>query len=139
MNRIAITNEWSIDVGDGFQRRAEGGDVVLWKPGRTVYLTVYGVGSAEAEEAIARLLEDRPGVLKQAFERAEPGLVGHAYLLPEGEGDAAAYWGLNTWTSSRESVACVTFYFDSLDDLAWALESWQSLQCGECGEKRYLN
>ena len=36
--------------------------------------------------AISRMIEGRPGTPVRAFDRAEPGLAGHAYLLPEGEG-----------------------------------------------------
>jgi hypothetical protein len=138
MGRVALTKDWSIDLDAGFQRRAEGGDLVFWAAGRTVYASVYEAGSTDAEAAIARMLEERPGLPKQVFDRSEPGLVGHAYLMPEGEDDNA-YWGLNTWTSSADSVACVTFYFDVLTDLAWAMAAWESVSCGRTSERRYLN
>ena len=137
MPRRSITRDWSIDLDDAFQRRAEGGDVLFWLPPRTVYATVYATGDVEAEEAIQHMLEGRPGAPVQTFDRAEPGLAGHAYLLPEGEG-AARYWGLNTWTAARGSVACVTFYFEQLDDLDWALRAWHSVRCETC-ERKYLN
>ena len=38
------------------------------------------------------------------------------------------YWGLNTWTAAKGSVACVTIYFDSLDDLNWAITVWKSVR-----------
>src|SRR3954469_3219481 len=104
MGRGALTKEWSIHLDAGFQRRAEGGDLVFWVDGRTVYASVYEAGSTEAEGAIARMLEERPGSPKQVFDRSEPGLVGHAYLMPEGEDDNA-YWGLNSWTASGDLVA----------------------------------
>ena len=65
-------------------------------------------------------------------------IAGHAYLLPEGEG-AGEYWGLNTWTAAKGSVACVTFYFDALEDLEWALAAWRSVRCGNCEGKGYVN
>lgn len=133
----ALTSLWSIDLDDSFERRAGNGDLVFWRPGRTVYASVYDTDNAEAEEAIGKMLEGRPGTPARTFDRAEPGVVGHAYLLPEGEGDGA-YWGLNSWTAAKGSVACVTFYFDGLDDLRWALDAWQSVHCGAC-ERNYLN
>jgi hypothetical protein len=72
------------------------------------------------------------------FERLEPGLVGHAYLLPELR-DGRRFWGLNTWLSSGHSVVCVTFYFESLDDLEWAVKAWQSVRCGEGAGDKYVN
>ena len=101
---------------------------VLWNPASTL-LRVYWTDVAAAEEAIARMVEGRPGVPRRTFDRNGPGLAGHAYLLPEGDGHDR-YWGLNTWTASRKSVACVTFYFQHLAELNWALQAWQSVRCG---------
>ena len=129
MNRVVITREWSIELDSDFFRRVDDGDLVMWKPGRTVYAAVYWTDVAAAEDAIARMLEGRPGVPRRTFDRSEPGLCGHAYLLPEGDG-GERYWGLNTWTACRKAVACVTFYFRELHDLDWALRAWQSLRCG---------
>ena len=137
MSRHPLTHDWTIELDDAFQRRAEGGDVVFWLPPRTVYATVFPTDDADAEEAIARMLEGRPGEPVKTFDRLEPGLAGHAYLLPEGEG-RGQYWGLNTWTAARGSVACVTFYFDDLGDLDWALRAWQTVR-RETRGKRYLN
>ena len=128
-HRVLITNHWSIELDADFFRRVDDGDLVLWKPGRTVYAAVYWTDVAAAEEAIARMVEGRPGVPRRTFDRSEPGLAGHAYLLPEGEG-AARYWGLNTWTACRMSVACVTFYFRHVGELDWALRAWQSVRHG---------
>ena len=139
MPRRAITNDWTIDLEEAFQRRADGGDVMFWLPPRTVYATVFATDDVEAEQAIERMLEGRPGTPVQTFDRLEPGLAGHAHLLPEGEGKAK-YWGLNTWTARRGSVACVTFYFENLDDLQWALDAWQTVRCEPRGRQTsYLN
>ena len=137
MPRRPITADWSIDLDDTFQRRVDGGDVMFWLAPRTVYATVYATDDVSAEEAVTRMLEGRPGTPVQTFDRVEPGLAGHAYLLPEGEG-RERYWGLNTWTAARGSVACVTFYFEQLDDLDWALGAWHTVRCESC-ERRYLN
>ena len=137
MPRHPITAGWSIELDEGFERWTQEGDLVLSKPPRTVYAAVFDVGAADADEAIAQLLESRPGVPHQTFDRVEPGLAAHAYLLPE-EDRNRSYWGLNTWTASRGSVACVTFYFDSPQDLAWALPAWRSINRGD-GAKQYLS
>ena len=137
MPRRPITSDWTIDLDAAYQRRVDGGDVMFWLPPRTVYASVYATADVEAEEAITRMLAGRPGTPVQTFDRAEPGLAGHAYLLPEGEGKGR-YWGLNTWTAARGSVACVTFYFEQLDDLDWALDTWHSVRCESC-DRGYFN
>jgi hypothetical protein len=133
---VHITQDWSIQLDASFERRTEGGDLVLWDGGRTVYASVFETSNADAEAAIAALLKQRHETPVKTFDRVEPGLAGHAYLLPEHAG-AQTYWGLNTWTAARGSVACVTFYFEHPDDLAWALAAWRSLHCGPC--ERYVN
>ena len=137
MPQRPLTGAWTIDLDNAFQRRVDGNDVMFWLPPRTVYATVYATADVDAEEAIAQMLQGRPGAPVRTFDRAEPGLAGHAYLLPEGEG-RDRYWGLNTWTAARGSVACVTFYFDDLDDLDWAMHAWHSVRRAG-GEGNLLN
>jgi hypothetical protein len=136
---VHLGDHWHIDLDPGFRRRSEGGgDLVLWKGGRTVYPTLRQAASADAEEAIARMLDDRRQHVVRRFDRIEPGLVGHAYLLPETNG-GQKYWGLNTWLTAHRSVLCITFYFPDLADLPWALAAWQSVKAGESPETRYAN
>jgi hypothetical protein len=127
LNRHIIGTDWSILVDPEFQRRIDDGNVVLWKPGQTVHASVFNTNNAEAEDAIERMIEGRPGIPVQMFDREEPGLAGHAYLLPEGDGEHT-YWGLNTWTAAKGSVACVTIYFDNIEDLNWAITVWKSVR-----------
>ena len=125
--RQIIGTDWSILVDSDTSRRASDGDVVLWKAKRTIHCSVFNTNNTDAEVAIEKMLEGRPGIPVQMFDREEPGLAGHAYLLPEGDGEHK-YWGLNTWTAAKGSVACVTIYFDSIDDLNWAIGVWKSVR-----------
>lgn len=127
LTRQIIGTDWSILVESEFTRRVENGDLVLWHGGRTIHASVFNTNNAEAEEAIERMLEGRPGIPVQMFDREEPGLAGHAYLLPEGSNERR-YWGLNTWTAAKGAVACVTIYFQEFDDLDWAIRVWKSVR-----------
>jgi hypothetical protein len=131
MPLVPITSDWSLDLEPGFERRAESGDLVLWKGRRTVYASVFRTSNADAEDAIAAMLEGRKKTPVRSFDRVEANLIGHAYLLPEQE-SGREYWGLNTWTATSGSVACVTCYFERLPELDWALAVWKSIQCGPC-------
>ena len=35
---------------------------------------------------------------------------------------------MNIWTAAKGSVACVTIYFDDLEDLNWAISIWKSVR-----------
>ena len=123
----AIGTDWSILVDSDFKREIDEGDVVLWKSGRTIHASVFNTNNAEAEEAIEKMIEGRPGIPVQMFDREEPGIAGHAYLLPEASKDRN-YWGLNTWTAAKGAVACVTIYFERMEDLNWAIGVWKSVR-----------
>ncbi len=105
MVKHSIGNDWSLVVDQAFIREALDGDLVLTMDRRKIYCSVFRTNNAEAEEAIQKMIEGRPGIPVQIFDREEPGIVGHAYLLPEG-GKGQRYWGLNTWTAAQgQSVA----------------------------------
>jgi hypothetical protein len=114
-------------VEASFERHAEDGEVRFWSAGRTIYASVFNTNNSEADEAIEKMIEGRPGIPVQSFDREEPQLAGHAYLLPEQNG-SHKYWGLNTWTAAKGSVACVTIYFHEIGDLDWALRVWKSVR-----------
>jgi hypothetical protein len=127
LTRHVIGTEWSILVDSDFNRGIDQGDVVLWKSGRTIHASVFNTNNADADEAIEKMIEGRPGIPVQMFDREEPGLAGHAYLLPEG-GKDRKYWGLNTWTAAKGAVACVTIYFEDISQLNWAIGVWKSVR-----------
>ncbi|HZL37401.1 MAG TPA: hypothetical protein VFC78_18935 [Tepidisphaeraceae bacterium] len=123
----SIANDWSLVVEDEFVRKIIDGEVMLHMPGRTIYCSVYQTNNATAEDAIQKMIEGRPGIPVQIFDREEPGLCGHGYLLPEID-NGNKYWGLNTWTAARGSVCCVTLYFQDFEDFNWAIGIWKSVR-----------
>ena len=138
MATVEITGGWALELEDGFERRVQAGDLVLWKGERTVHASVFGTSDAHVEDAIVTMIERRKETPVRTFDRVAPGLAGHAYLLPEADEGDGDYWGLNTWTASKGTVACVTFYFEDMGDLTWALRAWESIRCGT-SEPRYVN
>jgi hypothetical protein len=122
-----IGDDWSIVLDGSFARAAAEGDIVFRSAEKTVYVSIFRTQNAEADEAIQKMIEGRPGIPVQIFDRNEPGIVGHAYLLPEEIG-GIKYWGLNTWTAARGSVCCVTLYFHDFQDFNWAIGSWKSVR-----------
>jgi hypothetical protein len=130
MSKRNIGHGWSLDLPDEFHQRVDPDDQhVFWYAGRTIYAVVYKSAAAEAEAALAELARQR-GLPQPTgrFDRKSPGLCGEAWLLPEQPpGNADPYWGLNSWTQSPDSLACVTFYFPSKSDTDWALSIWQTV------------
>lgn len=129
MVKQLVGSDWSILLDDQFVRTVVDGDVVFRMPRRTIYCSIFRTNNAAADEAIQKMIEGRPGIPVQIFDRFEPGLCGHAYLLPEGSKDDK-YWGLNSWTAARGSVCCVTIYFHDFEDFNWAIAIWKSVRPG---------
>jgi hypothetical protein len=127
LDRQLIGADWSVLIDRGFHRKADSGDVVFWTTDRSIYASVFKTIESDAESAIERMIEGRPGIPVQIFDRDEPGLRGHAYLLPE-VNQNHNYWGLNTWTAAEGYIACVTIYFDDINDLNWAIRLWKSVR-----------
>jgi hypothetical protein len=127
LDRQLIGTGWSVLIDPGFQREADGGEVVFWSGGRSIYASVFKTTESDAERAIELMIEGRPGIPVQIFDRDERGLRGHAYLLPEIH-QGHKYWGLNTWTAALREVACVTIYFDDFNYLNWAIRLWKSIR-----------
>lgn len=44
-----LTDTWSIHLPDTFARRIEDGDLVLWRPGLTIWLTPWGNDKSESQ------------------------------------------------------------------------------------------
>jgi len=122
-----LGHDWSLLLDRSFARKAISGDIMFHQSSRTVYVSIFNTNNAAAEEAIERMIEGRPGIPVQMFDRDEAGIRGHAYLLPEGD-KKNPYWGLNTWTASRGKLACVTIYFKDISDLDWAIGVWKSVR-----------
>jgi len=122
-----LGHDWSLLLDGSFARKAISGDIMFHQSSRTVYVSIFNTNNAAAEEAIERMIEGRPGIPVQMFDRDEAGIRGHAYLLPEGD-KKDPYWGLNTWTASRGKLACVTLYFKNISDLDWAIGVWKSVR-----------
>jgi len=127
LDRQLIGTDWSVLIDPGFNRKADGGDIVFWTADRSIYASVFKTTESDAEQAIDRMIEGRPGIPVQIFDRDERGLRGHAYLLPE-VCQGHKYWGLNTWTAAIGEIACVTIYFDNFNDLNWAIQLWKSIR-----------
>lgn len=123
-----IGHGWTLDLPDEFHERVDDDHYVFWHAGRTIYAVVFKTPAAEAEHALDQLSRDRGLQPLQRFSRKDAGLAGQAWLLPEHTPTGDQYWGLNTWTQSGDSVACVTFYFPHKPDLNDALSTWHTVK-----------
>jgi hypothetical protein len=114
---VVISEAWVIGVPTPMNRRLERGSLVLWRPGLTAWIAVWGGGEHSAGERMERLIAHVP---VDAYDRTQWGddyVLRYAYRLAETTGDRRqpALYG---YTVTSDSHVQTAIYFDSADDLA---------------------
>ncbi len=82
--RYQMTKEWSIELPGEFNRRFEEGDLVIWRPGLTIWIAVWG--NENGQSARARLNEVKATMSPEAFdmdESEDSGVLRFSYRLNE--------------------------------------------------------
>ena len=122
IGRIALDKEgqWSIDLPLAFKLRHEDGQMVLWREGFTIFLTVWNTDNGEAKED--RLAYFKLAASSGAFDRNEEGdgtFLRYSYRLEEPSDDArvAAFYG---YVFAAGGHVQLSMYFDQEGDVACA-------------------
>ncbi len=124
-----ITREWSVFLPGEFNKRMEDEDLVIWRPGFTLWIAVWGDDRGSgAADTLAWIREDISVDATDLLEEGAPGLLRLRYRLDEDADDAgdaegdervAAYYGFAVSDRSHVQMA---MYFDhaSGDDASGA-------------------
>jgi hypothetical protein len=135
--RRTITDDWSIDLAEGFQSRVR--DEMLQfvsaePPLRTVWISVWGPPSDEAPaDVLAEVLKDvNPDPVEHVRDANEDETELHyASWYPEEGRDGGRQWGLYAYTIRRGTyvqLACLVDDGDEVEGREWALATWRSLR-----------
>lgn len=115
-----MTKDWSVFLPQKFKRRFEDDQLVLWRPGFTLWIAVWGNDKDQsAEERLARVKRD---MSKEGFdleEKREGALLRFAYRLKEDAPDkrVPAYYCFAIGRSGHVQMA---IYFDDEATLSQA-------------------
>lgn len=114
--RHQLTEEWWIELPVEFNRRIEDGDLCLWRPGATIWISVWGKADEPLDKTLAWLRED---IDPEGFDVVEEldGRVGRIrYRLDEESEDkrAPAFYGFVVQPESHLQFAA---YVDAEDDV----------------------
>jgi len=122
-----ITREWSFDLDESFRHRIEDGNLIFWKPGRTIYLIVWSRPEGEDKEQTMTWLksESHPDPLLRK-EPASTAILRYGYLLKERDGEHE-YFGFYGFAVANTSYVQMSCYFDKETDVEWAEQTWLSL------------
>lgn len=128
--RYRFNATWSVDLPGELNRRIEDGDLVLWRPGLTVFVAIWK--NDRAESISDRLTWIRDDMNPASFDIVEEEFAAGrrlAYRLKE-DSDDDRVAALYAFTIGEDSHVQLALYFDSEDDVELALELWRSIQAG---------
>lgn len=111
-----MTDEWSVALPDEFNRRIEDGNLVLWRPALTFWITIWGNDKGASEESRLSSILDaaNPHRAEQQVERTE-NLVRLTYELPEEDQSRSkpVYRSISGYVIAPAGHVQISAYFDT--------------------------
>ena len=133
MTRRNLSEQWSIDLEDGFAGTVVNGDLQLVHPGpppRNILLAIWYPGPQHGPETLMEwvLAEVNPNPTER-FEEigTDEGELRYASWYPE-DIDGARRWALYGYVVRRGSYVQSAFFSERAEDRDWALSTWRSLR-----------
>jgi hypothetical protein len=126
-DRYQMTEDWALTLPLQFQRRFEDQDLVLWRPGFTMWINIWG---ASGETPQARCTRVRETADPNAFDAK---VVDHretlwlSYRLNEPDEERGTRFALYGFAFGVSGDVNIAFYFDDESDLEIARTIWLSV------------
>jgi hypothetical protein len=135
-----ISEEWWIGLDDSYKTRVEDGSLVLWRPERTVWISIWNDRDGRTpRDRLAHWVAERDIRATDLFQQSDGELLRHGYLLEEPEETGGDRLGLYSYTVSASSTVQMACYFDLKEDLDWATAVSQSLSFGSPDPSRKVD
>jgi hypothetical protein len=123
----AMTEDWKVQLATPVRRRIEKGSLVLWRPGFTVWVNVWGAKPGEpVDQRLADLEADASPQRFDVLKEQDGGLTRFAYRLADGGTDARRP-ALHGFVLGPTSHVQLAIYFDDEAELPAALALWRSV------------
>ena len=129
--KYRMTKRWSITLPGKFNRRIENGDLVIWRPGFTIWVSALNNDKSESkEDRLARLREDVSPDALDVEDVSEEGVLRLRYRLNEESEDrrVAAFYGFVVGVNGHIQLG---IYFDDEGDVEKAKQIWLSVKEAE--------
>jgi hypothetical protein len=112
---VRLTREWALDLPGKFNRRIEDSNMVLWRPGLTFWIAVWGPEAGKTpEETLAWILEDAsPDRIDEKVDRAGD-LLRLTYRLDEEDPERTPpnYTSISGYVIAPSGHVQITAYSD---------------------------
>ena len=133
MTRRNLSEQWSIELEDGFAGQVVDGDLHLVHPGpppRTVLLAIWYPNQEHGPETLMQwvLAEVNPDPVER-FEEigTDEGELRYASWYPE-DVDGRRQWALYGYIVRRGTYVQAALFADRESDKQWAVDTWRSLR-----------
>jgi hypothetical protein len=122
-----MTEDWSVSLPGKFNRRVEDDSLVIWRPGLTLWTSVWANDHNDSLEGrLSRIVGDAsPEAFDKLIEKEE-GLVRYSYRLAE-ESDDEREAAFYCFAIGRDGHVQMSIYFDNPEDISVAQDVWRSL------------
>lgn len=122
-----LTANWVFRLPGEFNRRMEGEDLVIWRPGLTLWIDAWGDEEATPEETVAwvKTIIDPRG--RDVIEEHDGALHRLSYRLDE-EADDERVPAFYAFVVGSPGYLQIAMYFDQEDELATAQQIWRSVR-----------
>jgi hypothetical protein len=115
-----LTATWSIHLPEQFARRVEDGQLVLWRPGLTIWLAAWGNDNNETQaERLAWIKDEASPARFEVCEAVGGGVTRFSYRLRD-ESDNGPVESLSGYVIGDDGHLQLSVYFDDAADAAKA-------------------
>ena len=122
-----MTNEWSVTLPGKFNRRIENNDLVIWRPGMTLWIAIWGNDKGETKESrLNRIMNDMSPKALEVKTTTSSSILRLSYRLKEEEeqGAVAAFYCFAIGKTGQVEMA---IYLDNESDVKNAQAILESL------------
>src|SRR5262245_61687822 len=118
-----LTSEWSLRLPGSFNRRFEDGQLVLWRPGFTIWCIIWNNDHGESTHIrLASLRDNIAAAAREIQVIEEPQVIRLLYRLDEvrEERAGATVYALYAYIIGQRGHVQIAYYADSIGDLSMA-------------------
>ena len=112
-----LTNEWLVTLPGKFNRRIENNDLVIWRPGMTLWIAIWGNDKGETKESrLNRIMNDMSPKAFEVKTTTSSSILRLSYRLKEEEeqGSVAAFYCFAIGQTGQVEMA---IYLDNESDV----------------------
>ena len=124
-----LSQEWSLDIPEGYQNRKEGDHVIYWRVGITLLITIFAYSGEKHRQTLLANLQAKAEAEKLEMIAEDEGDIRRfGYLKPEEVIPGRTRLALHAFTTAPYGWLQTSFYIDNADDLREGLEVWKSVE-----------